>query len=753
MTASLERDPMTDTEATIAAGRAASTAPAEPVTAGRLREFFAPRSLALVGASETSGWSRYLMASLAVAGFDGRVVPVHPQHRTVFDRPAIPTLRSLDEPVDLAFAMVPTHAVEGVVEDAAAAGVRNLIVLAAGYAEAGEEGRRRERRLVDVAAGHGITLLGPNCLGFINAHAKVAPYGLVMNPPLLPGPVGIVLQSGALASAVLGYARARAIGISTLTSMGNEGMVTTPDVIDYLIEDGDTTVIALFLEGIRQPRRFAHLAQKAAERGKPIVALKVGRSAGGERAARAHTGAIAGDDAVVDAALRQYGVIRVYSLEELLVTAGLLGYARRLPAGRRMGVVTASGGACDIIADRADDEGIEIPDFTPATTERLRVTLPPFAGVHNPLDVTGYVLANARDKPTAPADDALEVVAADPNVDFVLDMLTLPEKAPPDPSAIERRMEALAGIVDRSPVPVLMVTPTATDVSPYVREVTGRHGIHLLGGLDLGMSAVGHVVRWAERRRHREAAPARGVPPPPWPRPVPEPADLHPPGPWPEDVARDYVAEAGVPVVPAELVNSGTEAALAAKRLGWPVALKVCSPDIPHKSDIGGVALGLRSAAEVRRAYGRVMRAADAVPGARIRGVLVSPMRGGGVELLAGVTVDPVFGPVLAIGLGGIFVEIVRDTSLRVLPVGDGEIRGMLGELRGAALLRGARGRRLADLDRIARVVATAAECALALGDRFQALEINPLWVDGDRVEALDVLVMTRAGGRTHGGR
>lgn len=705
----------------------------------RLREFFAPRSVALVGASENSGWSRFIVASLQTAGFAGRVMPVHPRHDTVFDLPAVPNLRDLDEPVDLAFVLVPTQAVEAVVDDAAAAGVRNVIVLASDYAEAGAEGRERERRLVDQAAGHGVTLLGPNCLGYINAAAGAAPYGLVMNPPLLSGPVGIVLQSGALASAVLGFARARAIGISLLTSMGNEGMITTSDVIDYLIEDDDTKVIALFLEGIRDPRRFAALARKASAAGKPIVALKVGRSEGGQRAAAAHTGAIAGDDAVVDAALRQLGVIRVDSLEELLVTAGLLGYAPRLPSGRRMGVVTASGGACDIIADRADDEGIEIPDFTEETMRELRDVVPPFAGVSNPLDVTGYVLANTRARRTSPADDAVETVAGDPGVDFVFNLLTVPDNPPPDPSLIERRLDAVAEIAERAPVPVVMVSTTCSDVSPYARDLLGSRGVHLAGGIELGMTALGHAVRWAENRAVADAAEVDGPPRPRRPPTVTQPGT----GPWPEDTARDFVAEAGVPVVPAELVASGVEASLAAKRLGWPVALKACSAQITHKSDIGGVALNQTSAAQVRRAYTRIRRAADAVPDADVRGVLVSPMRAGGVELLVGVTADPVFGPVLAVGLGGIFVEVLRDTSLRVLPVTEADVRQMLEELRGAPLLHGARGRRPADVDQIARVVVRLSECALDLGDRLEALEVNPLLVDGDRVEALDVLIAT----------
>jgi len=321
------------------------------VTPERLREFFAPRSLAVVGASDTSGWAQFIAASSAATGFTGPLIPVHPRHATVFGRPAVRSLRDLAEPAELAFVMVPTQAVEDVIDDAAAAGVRNAVVLASGYREAGPEGYARQDRLVARAAAHGIVLLGPNCLGFINTHAAAGPFALSVPLPLLSGPVGIALQSGALATAVLAFARSRAIGVSTLVTMGNESMITTADVLDYLVEDEQTRVICLFLEEISQPDRFARAAGEAARAGKPIVALKTGSSPAGQVAALAHTGSVAGDDAMVDAALRQFGVIRVTSIEELLCTAGLLGYDR-LPAGRRMGVLTASGGACGIIADR-----------------------------------------------------------------------------------------------------------------------------------------------------------------------------------------------------------------------------------------------------------------------------------------------------------------------------------------------------------------------------------------------------------------
>jgi acyl-CoA synthetase (NDP forming) len=698
----------------------------------RLREFFHPSSIALVGASDTSGWGRNVFESLHTAGFQGTFVPVHPRHPTAYGVATRSTLCDLEWPVELAFVLAPTEAVESVVRDAAAAGVRNLVILAAGFGEQGEHGRKSERRLVQLAAEQDILLLGPNGLGFINAPARVAPYGLNIAPPLIAGSVGVVLQSGALASAVLGFARGHAIGLSLLISMGNEAMITTADVIEYLIEDPATRVIALFLEEIRQPRRFSALAERAVERGKPLLALKVGRSAAGQRVALAHTGSVAGDDAIVDAALRQFGIIRVRSLEELLGTAGLLSTSPPLK-GRRMGVVTASGGACDIIADRAEDEGIEIPPFAAETVATLAQVLPPFTNPQNPVDATGYGLAHQASA-ARPITGSLEAVALDSNIDFVLYTgMNLPVAPPPDSAPIEKRLDQQAELIRSSPIPVLSATMTCSDIGDYARSLLLPRGIALLPGLDLGLSAIGHALRWQERRAQPpRAAHERTLARPAW-------LAQQPAGVWSEAAGRRLLEEVGVPTVPAELAHTADEAVLAAERLGYPVVLKACAAGIAHKSDIGGVALNLSSAATVRDAFGEMTRAAP--------DVLVAAMRtGAGHELLAGVTMDATFGPVLAVGLGGIWVERLRDVALRVLPVDQADARLMLEELRASGVLKGARGGVAVDLKRIADTLVRVTDAALVIGPSLRALEVNPLWCSGREVEALDVLVVTDSG-------
>jgi acyl-CoA synthetase (NDP forming) len=715
------------------------------VTPERLREFFAPRSIALVGASDTSGWARFIVASSATAGYSGPLITVHPGHATAFGRPTVPSLRDVTDPVDLAFILAPVHAVEEVLDDAGAAGVRSAIVLASGYREVGQEGRALEDRMVARAAANGITVLGPNCLGFLNAHAKSAPFALTVPSPLVCGPVGIALQSGALASVVLAFARSRAIGVSTLATMGNESMISTLDVLDYLVEDDNTRVICLFLEEIGDPEKFARAAEKADQAGKPIVALKAGSSQVGQQAALAHTGAVAGNDAVVDAVLRQLNVIRVTSIEDLLCTAAVLGY-NRWPRGRRMGVVTASGGACDIIADSASAQGIKIPDFAPETAAAIAPHLPPFGTAKNPLDVTGYVLANQRVSTLTPIDHALDAAVQDPGLDFVLfSGINLPDARPPDESlaaVTEGRVAWLEQRMASAPVPVIPVGATCVDLSDYGRQLLDRHGIHLLGGMEFGIRALGRALRWLENRGSvRSGRNGSRI----------APRQVASSGAWSEATARSLLADCGVPMVPAELVHSADEAVAAAQRVGLPAVLKICSAQIAHKSDIGGVALGLTTEAEISAGYERVLAAGHAADAAGIEGVLVCPMRSGGVELLAGVTMDPTFGPVLALGLGGIWVEVLKDTSLRVLPLEAGEVKRMLAELKGLPLLQGARGSRPANLDVLVGVITALGDAALSLGGALRALEVNPLWVNGDQVEALDVLVITEAyGAGTH---
>lgn len=715
------------------------TARGRLVTPDRLRRLFGSRSIAVVGASATSNWATNLLDSLELGGGLKQLAFVHPKYPELFGRPTVPTLRDLTEPVDLAYIMVGPGRVDEVLADAAAIGVKSAVVLAAGYGETGEEGVERQRRLSERALELDITVLGPNTIGYINAAEGVVPWSVAMAAPPLVGPVGAVFESGSMARATFEFAHAHGVGSTLWASVGNSAVVTSLDVMDYLIEDEATRAIALFLEAVRESDRLLQLGRKALEAGKPVVAFKAGRSEQGKRSAQAHTGAVATDDAIVDGAFRQAGIVRVNSIEELVATAGLLGHTTRMPRGRRMGVVTSSGGGCNIIADLAETNAIELPPWQDETVTALREQLPDFASVLNPLDTTGFGHARARPRPTKAEDDLMEIALDDPGIDFMYTMMTpLPATMPADPSFIESRLRIIGEMVDASPVPVFLSSNTCLDLAPYTQQLLAGNGLFLLPGADLALSSIGHLLRWRDRRDEVLATPPTTSPPP---------AQFAAPvsGAWSEARGRDLLRDHHVPVVPATLVNSEAEAITAWSAVGGPCAFKVCSPDVLHKSDVGGVVLDVGNADEAAAAYRRVVSSVqEALPDARVEGVLVSPMRAPGPELLVGVTVDPTFGPVLAVGLGGIWVEVLKDVSLRVLPVDASTVRSMLRDLKGHPVLAGARGRTGIDLDATADVIVRVAQAALALGPALENLEVNPLRITSQGPEALDVLVTTR---------
>jgi acyl-CoA synthetase (NDP forming) len=703
------------------------------ISAEHLYKFFRPRSIALVGATDNSRWSVYTYENLKNFAFPGPIYLVNPHREMVHGTPAHKSLREIAEPIDLAFVMVPTQQALAVVAEAAEAGITNFVILTSGFSEMGVEGARLERALLAYAQEHALTILGPNGNGFINITDRITPYGLPIAPPMNAGPVGVVLQSGALASAVLAFAQAHAIGLSLLVSMGNESMISVTDVVDYLLEDDNTRSIALFLESIRHPEELRRVASKARERQKPIVALKIGRSAASSRTALAHTGALVGNDDVNDAAFRQLGIMRVRSLEDLLTTAALAGYAGPLP-GRRMGVVTPSGGACDILADLAEEAGIALPDFAPETVERLQKVLPPFSTAHNPLDVTGYIVVDATLQ-----QRALEVVVNDPKFDFVLYLSSADGSRALTPAALAITLEQydrLAAIIRASPHPVIPITNTCLDLQAVARAVVERTGLHFAAGLEHGMHALGQLLWWSELMRATpEPAQEESLPPA-------SPGLSTFKGIWSEACARTLLQEAGIPVIPGTLVTSAEEVAHAARELGFPVALKIQSAAITHKTDVGGVALNLDSEDAVRVEFAALLARVRAnCPGAEIEGVLVMPMRTGGTDLLVSVMRDPLWGQVLTLGLGGIWTESLKDTLVRVLPVQRDEIEAMLGELRGAAVLHGGRGRVPVDIHALSDVIYRISLLARSLASRLDVLEINPLWIGDGRIEVLDALL------------
>jgi len=704
----------------------------QPVGPDRLRSLLTPRSIAIVGASEKSAWSRYTVGNLRSGGFSGRLYLVNRSGAVTHGSQTYPSLLDVPNPPDLAYLLTSSGSVLDVLSDAAKVGVPNLVVLAAGYAEAGQAGMSMQEDLVAAARANGQLVLGPNNLGFINSHAGLAAFSFETPLPLLAGGVGIVSQSGALAIYLVPYMNSRDIGTSHVITLGNEAMIGAVDAMEFLLEDSHTTVIGLYVEQIRDPAGFVAVARRAREVGKPVVMYKVGRGESGARVAAAHTGALVGDDRVIDAICRQHGVIRVESVEDLVTTAGLLESYGELP-GERVGVVLGSGAMCALVGERADAVSLSLPQPSVETATALAADgLPDFATVQNPLDVTGYVTVD----PTIMAKAERRMIE-DPNVDILVINTVLPRSESEGLTA-SLRAQVTVDLSAESSKPVIHMGFLPSETTPFVRQWRRAAGLPLLvESFDRGIPALAKAIWWAKRRRALDGLPAvDGL----VAVAKPEGADG-----WSEAEAGAFLRELGLPYLPATLVTSPDRAADAAAMSGFPVVLKVASADIAHKTEVGGVRLGLDSAHAVRAAFTEIQDTVRAArPEARIAGVTVSPMRTGGLELLVGIVRDADWGLVLAVGFGGVLVEIHRDTAVRVLPVELREIREMLGELRGAELLRGFRGGAPADVDEVVDVIHRVSRIAEALGDDLEALEINPLLVDGSRIEALDVLIRWR---------
>jgi len=511
--------------------------------------------------------------------------------------------------------------------------------------------------------------------------------------------------------------------------LGNEAMITAGHVLDFLVDDPETRAVAVFMETVRDPEVFRRAARRAAAAGKAVVVLKAGSSELSARTAAAHTGALVGDDRVIDAIFADLGVIRVDSIEDMLITAGAAAALGRLEKPG-IGIVSISGGACDIVADRAEDLGARLPEIAEPTRAALGEIMPDYGTVQNPLDVTGAAVID----PTI-FTRAIGVMSQDPAVGVVGVINGMPWFDDGRPYVAQRLVDAIGAGMTGAAGPTVYINQVVQPITDYTRAIMAQAGVpYVIPGLRQAVVALRNVAWWSDATRTGlEATAAAAVP-------VPAAALRH--GPWSEDAARRLLLDAGIPVVPARLVSSGDDAVKAAAEFGRPVCLKVVSPQILHKTDIGGVRLDVPADENaVRAAFSDVLAAAARVDGASVEGVLVSPMRRGGTELLVGVVRDPHWGPMLAVAIGGVLVEVLKDSALASLPVTPGQARALLDKLRGRAVLDGVRGTAPADLDALAAVIARTGDLALALGDDLESLEINPLRVDGAAVEALDAVV------------
>ncbi|HEU0054675.1 MAG TPA: acetate--CoA ligase family protein [Longimicrobium sp.] len=674
-----------------------------------------PKSIAVVGASRTPNTIGYqILDNLLRHGYEGAVYPVNPKAESVHSIRAYPSLDAIPDAVDLAVVVVPKQFVIDVAEACGRKGVKGLVVISAGFKEVGGAGVEREKALLEVVRRHGMRLVGPNCMGVLNT----AP-GVSMNATFAPtmppaGPVSFMSQSGAMGVTILDYAREYGIGISQFVSVGNKPDVSGNDLVEYWTADERTRVILMYLENFGNPRKFTQLAREFTRRN-PIIVVKSGRTGAGARAASSHTGALAGTDVAVDALLAQCGVIRVDTVEEMFDLAMAFSH-QPIPRGGRVAIVTNAGGPGIIIADACEANGLSVPELAEETRALLEKHFPEEASLRNPVDM----IASATPQSYRVA---VEAVLADPNVDAVIAAFVPPLGVRQEDVA-EAIVDVAAGSREKPVLAVLMGREGLPQGLAELNEA-GIPGYRFPESAARALGAMYRYRRWLER-------------------PVGEVRAF--------DVDRDAVAAIiaaaraegreklsetevmrvltayGIPVAPHAVARTEAEALAAAEAVGYPVVLKILSPKIVHKSDVGGVIVGVEDEDALREAFARITTEAPRRAGVgaeEVEGVLVQKMVKGGKETIVGMTSDPQFGPLVMFGLGGIYVEALHDVVFRVQPVSDVDAREMVRAIRSARLLQGVRGEPPADLAAVEEVIQRVSQL-VGDHDAIREMDVNP---------------------------
>ncbi|MBI5255139.1 MAG: acetate--CoA ligase family protein [Burkholderiales bacterium] len=699
-----------------------------------LHRLFNPRSIAVVGASDrpNSIGARALDNLLVHSQFDGEVYLVSTSKAELFGRRCWPSVRDLPATPDVVMVVVPASATIEVLEQCADRGVAFAVVLTSGFGETGEEGLAVEAQMRAIAARSGMRIYGPNCPGVCNVNARL---GMTFSPSfphdLRPGPIGIATQGGGLGRNIM-QAMERGIGVAMWSSSGNEVDLQVADFIDYMADAPDIKVIVTLIEGIKDGPRLVRALQKAARNDKPVVALKVGRSDYGARAAASHTASITGSAEVNSAALKQLGVIEVDDIDELVDTAWLL--ARQMPAfkpgGDAVAVYCGSGGAAALTADIIGQQGVKLAQFAPETTAALLAKLPSYAAVGNPVDTTTAVLSQP-----GLFDATLLDTCRDPNTALVVIPLAIDYGKVTDDTA-----EAVVRVQQQSPVPIVVIW--MSDRLGKAFSTYAQAGI--VPSRSVG-KAVKAIRRWMDHGHWRQRSDRLDWQP--WPTAGAAPA-AGPATPLGEAEAKALLGAAGIAVPRSGLARTRDEALALAARIGFPVVAKVASADILHKTEVGGVAVGLHDAAAVGTAWDRIHASVrERAPQAVVQGLLVEQMAAaGGVEVLVGVSRDPVFGHVLTFGLGGIYVEVFKDVSRRLLPLTRAEAERLVREPRSFALLDGARGRPQADVAALVELLLKVSDFVGAHAQQIDEMDLNPVWVGpaGQGALALDAVIVGR---------
>jgi acetyltransferase len=690
---------------------------------------FRPRSIAVIGASRRKGSvGRSILHNLIMYEFNGKLFPVNPYVQVIHSIKCYPSVEDIPDEVDLAIIVVPARYVPEIVEQCGRKGVKGLVVITAGFKETGEEGLATEQQLLTIARRYGMRVVGPNCMGVLNTEADVKMDATFAPDMPLPGKMGFMSQSGALGVTILNRAQAMNLGLSMFVSLGNKADISANDLLAYWGDDENTELILMYLESFGNPRKFTALARELAKR-KPVLAVKAGRTMAGARAASSHTGALAGMDVAIDALLSQCGVIRASSIKELFDLALAL-LTQPLPAGRRVGIVTNGGGPGIMAADACVGIGLTVPTLTTGTRTALKQFLPGECSVDNPVDLIASADAERY-------REAVRLVLNDPNIDSVIVLFTPPLMI--DAASVTQGVIYAAKDISK---PVLACIMGQDEI--YEAKVEGGRPLPVYSFPEapaMAIKAMDTYRQWKEKpegRTVRFDVDREGV------REVLDRArrekrrTLNP-----MEVAAIMEAY-GLPMTPTRVAGSAEEAVQIAKEIGYPVAMKAAVPDLEHKSDIGGVALNLKNEWEVEGAFHRIGRDVSRATGKEDTPsqMVIQRMVSSGMETILGMIIDPSFGPLLMFGLGGIYVEVIKDVALRVHPITDIDAEEMVRSIKGYPLLAGARGEPAVDLELIS-------ECLLRLSQlvgnfhEIAGIDINPLilFPERDRCRIVDAKI------------
>lgn len=685
---------------------------------------FNPKAIVAVGASSNpSKIGGRIFRYTKDNGYAGRLYPINAKHHQVQGVPTLPAISDLPTDVDLAYVMVPAPAVAETMEKLAEREVKAAIIFSSGFAEMNTEGISAQQRIADIARESGMRVLGPNCMGAININngmvgtfARTFDQGL---PP--PGVIGFASQSGAFGSYGLYLCLKRGLGINLWCTTGNEVDVDVAECLEYMALDPQTKVILCYIEGCRNKDRLIQALALARSCRKPVVMLKVGRTQLGAMAAASHTASLVGSDAVYDAVFRQYGVHRVNSIEELLDVAYVCS-GGIFPKSNRVGLLSSSGGIAVLMADTANNFGLEAPELSQDAQTRLKQLIP-FSATRNPVDMTAQATYNQM-----VVKDYIEVVLGQDNVDSLVCFLP-PARTPEYRKMLPFELKRLR---QQYPEKVLVL---CSSERPREKQPYENAGFLVIEDPTRALRSV--AALYAYSRSFDQAQQAKPI----------ESAVLIPKQAMNEYESKKLLANAGIPVISERLITSAQAACNAGQALGYPVVMKIASADILHKTEIGGVLLNLNTPQAVSDGFYTLMdNARKAKPKARLDGVLIAPMVTDGVETILGVQRDPVFGPVVLFGLGGIFVEVFKDVAMRLAPFGEDIAAQMIREIKGFALLEGVRGRGPADIEALIRTLTMLSAFAAANADRLESLDLNPFLVRprGKGALALDALIVPR---------